>query len=80
MSPYEKYMAVYYLVIHFKQYKEFKNYSLESRSIYTILKNDYIVCSGFTRLLTELLKKLALLLIKFLFFLQKKRYIILDAW
>ncbi len=60
MSPYEKFIAIYYFVIHFKQYKEESIASLESRSIYAILDNDYIVCTGFVVLLIELLKKVGI--------------------
>ena len=60
LSPFEKYLAVYDLVKNFKPYKENKNHSDESRDLRYILSdnNDYIVCAGFTKLLTELLNRI----------------------
>ena len=61
MSPYEKYVAIYLIVTNFKSYKEYNGESpIFSRSIYTILKDEYIVCSGYTELLCELLKRVGI--------------------
>ena len=60
MSLYEKYIAIYYIVIHFKQYNDYKKDPVESRSIYTILSNDYIVCSGYGTLLCDLLNRVGI--------------------
>ena len=60
LSPYEKYVAVYYIVKSFKKYKEYAPHSLESRSIYLTLTNDYLVCVGYSTLLVELLKRVGI--------------------
>ena len=58
LSPLEKYLYAYDVVKKLKQYKEHKKDKLKSRNLYSILFNNYIVCSGFTTLLTDLLEKL----------------------
>lgn len=64
LSPYEKYVAVYYLVKNFKSYRFLNDSSFEdhrfpeeSRSIYLTLFNEWMVCSGYTGLLYSLLKR-----------------------
>lgn len=64
LSPYEKYIAVYNIVKSFKKYKRYKNSEREdsknydqSRSIYLIMQNDYMVCVGYASMLEALLKR-----------------------
>ena len=57
LSPYEKYLAVYNIVKQFKPYKENNENKEESRYLRYILNNEYIVCVGFSKLLTTLLDK-----------------------
>ena len=52
-SPLEKYFAVYNIVKKYKKYKESDNKN-ESRYLRHILENDYMVCVGFAKLLSEL--------------------------
>lgn len=58
LSPYEKYLAVYNIVKQFKPYKENYENKDESRYLKYILNNEYIVCVGYSKLLTTLLNKL----------------------
>lgn len=55
LSPYEKYLAVYEIVTHFKQYLENNINKSSSRALEYILFNDYIVCYGFVLLFVSLL-------------------------
>ena len=64
LSPYERYIAVYNIVKSFKKYQFYKNnkdidsdYLDQSRNIYLIMQNDYIVCVGYARLLETLLRR-----------------------
>ena len=54
LSPFEKYIYLYNLVKNYKKYKD--NYSdvTDSRSIYNILDNKYMVCAGYANLLANL--------------------------
>ena len=56
LSPYERYVAVYNLVRTFKNYKESTSFAQSSHP-YLIILNEYIVCSGYSELLTNLLKR-----------------------
>lgn len=73
LSPLEKYIYAYDIVKRFKEYntpkKDNKNIDMlsydekfeirqKSRNLYEILYNDYIVCSGFSNFLQDLLEKL----------------------
>lgn len=58
LSPYEKYLAVYNIVKQFKPYKANHEDSKKSRNLHYILHNEYIVCVGFSTLLTSLLDKI----------------------
>ena len=60
LTPYEKYLAIYNIVKQFKPYKENEQASEQSRSLRYILNNDYIVCVGFSDLLTTLLDKVGI--------------------
>lgn len=62
LTPFEKYVAVYNIVKNYKPYKEVdeeENFSL-SRDMRYILKNDYMVCVGYSKLLRELLDKVGI--------------------
>lgn len=58
LSPLEKYLYAYDVVKRLKEYKENNKDKMLSRDLYPILFNNYIVCSGFTTLLGDLLDKL----------------------
>lgn len=60
LSPLEKYLYAYNVAKKFKPYKENSEDLFSSRSLYQILDNDYMVCVGFSKLLTDLLKKLGI--------------------
>ena len=59
LSPLERFLAVYDVVKNYKPYKDSDNNPNESRKLKYILDdgNPYIVCAGFTKLLTELLSR-----------------------
>ena len=59
LSPLEAYLAIYDVVKKYKPYKKNDNNPNESRKLKYILADDnpYIVCAGFTKLLTELLNR-----------------------
>lgn len=58
LSPLEKYLYAYNIVKQFKEYKENEDDLLASRDIYDILDNDYMVCVGYAKLLSDLCAKL----------------------
>lgn len=58
LSPLEKYVYVYNIVKQYKKYKESPSNRFNSRELYKILFNNYIVCAGFSALLHDLLNKL----------------------
>lgn len=67
MSPYEKYIAVYNIVKSFKKYRIFEDsnykdliYTDDSRSVYLILNNLYMVCDGYSKLLETLLERVGI--------------------
>lgn len=67
LSPFERYIAVYNIVKSFKKYKfynddHFKDhdYADQSRNVYLIMQNDYIVCVGYAKLLETLLKRVGI--------------------
>ena len=62
MSPFEKYLAIYDIVKNFKKYnKRPDDRALqESRNLYMILNNNYMVCAGYARLLETLLKRIGI--------------------
>lgn len=67
LTPFEKYIAVYNIVKSFKKYRifednEFKDfiYNDESRSVYLILNNLYMVCDGYSKLLETLLERVGI--------------------
>lgn len=60
LSPLEKYVYAYNVTKHFKEYKEDENNKRNARDLYKVLNNDYMVCVGFSQLLSDLLDKLNL--------------------
>ena len=56
-SPFEKYIYAYNISKLFKDYKENEDDSTQSRSLYKILFNDYMVCVAFSDLFGDLLTK-----------------------
>ena len=60
LSTLERYIYVYNITKTFKRYKENPENKFDSRSIDKILFNEYIVCSGFTELLSHLCKKVGI--------------------
>ena len=54
LSPFEKYIFLYDLVKSYKMYKENLADARDARCIYRILDNEYMVCSGYANLLTNL--------------------------
>ena len=55
LSPFEKFIYAYNIVKMFKEYNENEDNLKESRHLYNILYNDYIVCVGFTYFFKRLL-------------------------
>ena len=60
LSPYEKYIAVYNIVKNFKPYKENNENKESARYLRYILNNEYMVCVGYSKLLTTLLDKVGI--------------------
>lgn len=58
LSNFEKYIYAYNITKRFKDYKENKEDKTQSRNLYSILTNEYMVCVGFSNLLSDLLNKL----------------------
>lgn len=58
LSPFEKFLYAYNIVKHYKKYNENTQNPEDSRNIYKILDNEYIVCFGFSIFLGDLLDKL----------------------
>ncbi len=77
LSTFEKYIYAYNITKLFKKYKENEENKLLARNFYKILNNEYIVCSGFTNFLENLLKKLDIKSID-LFLVVKNEYKIKD--
>lgn len=59
-SPFEKYIYAYNISKLFKDYKENKEDKTQSRDLYKILFNDYMVCVAFSNLFGDLLTKLGI--------------------
>ena len=57
LSPFEKYIFAYNLVKNYKPYNENLEDKLQSRDLYKIIENEYMVCQGFATLLKDLLDK-----------------------
>ena len=60
LSPFERYIYAYNITKQFKKYKESENSLLDSRLLYRLINNDYIVCVGFSKLFGDLLNKLGI--------------------
>ena len=60
LSPLERYLAVYNIVKNYKPYKENKDDKNKARYLRYILDNEYMVCVGYSKLLTELLDKVGI--------------------
>lgn len=65
LSPYERYIAIYNIVKSFKKYKGHDKSGDQSRSIYLILQNEYMVCVGYAELLHSLLKRVGIDSVKY---------------
>lgn len=59
LSPFERYLYSYNITKLFKKYKESDNKN-DSRKLYKILDNEYMVCVGYSNLLGDLLNKLGI--------------------
>lgn len=60
LSAFEKYLMAYQIVSHYGAYKEYPGdtgASRQSRDLVSVLNSDYIVCTGYAKLLTELCVK-----------------------
>lgn len=60
LSTFEKYIYAYNITKHFKLYKENDEELNDSRKLYSILTNEYMVCDGYARLFSDLLTKLGI--------------------
>ena len=60
LSPLERYLYAYNVVKKFKPYKEAENSKDESRNLYKILDNEYMVCVGYSTMLIDLLRRLGI--------------------
>lgn len=69
LSPFEKYISVYNIAKKYKQYNETPGETtdekMESRDIYNILFNDYMVCVGYANMLKSLCDKIDIPCISF---------------
>lgn len=59
-SPFEKYVYAYNITKKFKKYKENEKNLYDSRELYSILTNEYMVCVGYSNLFRTLLEKLGI--------------------
>ena len=59
LSPFEKFLYAYNITKNYKEYKKSSN-SIDSRNIYKLVDNDYMVCVGYCNLLINLLSKLGI--------------------
>lgn len=59
LSPFERYLYAYDITKWFKKYKKSDN-KCDSRNLYKILDNEYMVCVGYSELLGDLLNKLGI--------------------
>lgn len=67
LSPYEKYIAVYDIVRSFKKYRYYEDSRKkdreipdQSRNVYLLLMNEWIVCAGYSQLLNSLLTRIGI--------------------
>lgn len=59
-SPFERYIYAYNIAKKFKLYEENKNNLNDSRDLYKILINEYMVCVGYSKMFRDLLEKLGI--------------------
>lgn len=60
LSPYERYLAVYEIVTHFKEYLENNQNIGAARSLEYTLFNNFMVCEGFSELMVALLEQIGI--------------------
>lgn len=60
LSPFEKYIYAYNVSKQFKIYKENEQNKDDSRKLYSLLVNEYMVCVGYSRLFGDLLSKMGM--------------------
>jgi len=60
LSPFERYIYAYNITKQFKIYKESEYNKQDSRWLYRLLNNEYMVCVGFSNLFGDLLNKLGI--------------------
>ena len=60
LSPFEKFLYAYSIVKHYKKYQEGSGNIFDSRNLYDILSNDYMVCVAYVNMLKDLLSKLGI--------------------
>lgn len=60
LSPFEKYIYAYNITKQFKLYKENQEEKNDSRKLYSLLVNEYMVCVGYSRLFGDLLSKMGI--------------------
>lgn len=60
LSSFEKYLAVYEIVTHFKKYLDNPDNLSDARILEYVLFNHYIVCKGFSELFVALLDKVGI--------------------
>jgi len=60
LSPFEKYIYAYNITKQFKEYKENEQNKNDSRKLYSLLVNEYMVCVGYSRLFGDLLSKMGI--------------------
>ena len=60
LSPYEKYLGVYEIATHFKEYLENDADRKEARELEYLLFNDFYVCYGVNELMRALLDKVGI--------------------
>ena len=64
LSPFEKYIYAYNITKQFKIYKESEYNHQDSRRLYRLLNNEYMVCVGYSIMFGDLLNKLGIKSIK----------------
>lgn len=57
LSPFERYIYFYNITKKFKNYKENEEDKRQSRNLYSILENEFMVCVGFSKMFGDLLTK-----------------------
>ena len=60
LSPFEKFLYAYNITKKYKKYNENQDIKDDSRNLYKLLDNEYMVCVGFSKLLIDLLNKLGI--------------------